>query len=169
MDEIDLDTNDIRCPKCNDDQYVKNGIVRNVQRYRCNSCGSNFSTDFKHRWPPSSKLLNLLLLRHGEPVDSLGAPQQTINRWVSEAKEHHPWFARALAESVIYGVEQRGETMHHAISAVLMMYQNITGHSAAGSDFPDAMIADMVQLAEQPFLDELVLFMKSLPSPNQSS
>jgi hypothetical protein len=172
MDEIDLDADDIRCPKCNSDEYVRNGIVRNVQRYRCNSCRSNFSTDFKNRWPPSSKLINLILFVQGEPADTEGAPPwQTMDRWVSEAKEHHPWFIRALAENVVYGVEERGDTMRRAISTAMWIYRDITGRDVeVGGSFGigDAMLADMVKLAKQPFIDELILFLESLPVPDQA-
>jgi transposase-like protein len=33
----------IRCKKCNDTNSVKNGVVRDKQRYRCKGCGYNFT------------------------------------------------------------------------------------------------------------------------------
>jgi len=32
----------LKCKQCNSPKTVKNGIVRNKQRYRCKSCGYNF-------------------------------------------------------------------------------------------------------------------------------
>jgi transposase-like protein len=36
----------LKCPKCQSEYRVKNGIVRGVQRYKCKECGSNFSVDY---------------------------------------------------------------------------------------------------------------------------
>ena len=32
----------IKCPKCYNDFYIKNGLVRGKQRYRCKECRCNF-------------------------------------------------------------------------------------------------------------------------------
>ena len=36
----------MKCPKCQSEQNVKNGIIRGVQRYKCKECGSNFTIDY---------------------------------------------------------------------------------------------------------------------------
>jgi transposase-like protein len=36
----------MKCPKCQSEQHVKNGIIRSVQRYKCKECGSNFTIDY---------------------------------------------------------------------------------------------------------------------------
>lgn len=35
------------CPKCKSQNYVKSGIVKNKQRYRCNSCGYHYTVETK--------------------------------------------------------------------------------------------------------------------------
>ncbi len=37
----------MKCPKCKDENFVKSGIVKGQQRYRCKSCGLNYSVEFK--------------------------------------------------------------------------------------------------------------------------
>jgi len=36
----------MKCPKCQSEHNVKNGIVRNIQRYQCKECGKNFTIDY---------------------------------------------------------------------------------------------------------------------------
>ena len=38
----------MKCSKCQSENNVKNGIVRNVQRYKCKECGNNFTIDYSH-------------------------------------------------------------------------------------------------------------------------
>ena len=38
----------MKCSKCQSENKVKNGIVRNVQRYKCKECGNNFTIDYSH-------------------------------------------------------------------------------------------------------------------------
>jgi len=37
----------MKCPRCKGDNFVKNGIIKGQQRYRCKSCGLNYSVEFK--------------------------------------------------------------------------------------------------------------------------
>ena len=36
----------MKCSKCQSENKIRNGIVRNVQRYKCKECGKNFSIDY---------------------------------------------------------------------------------------------------------------------------
>jgi transposase-like protein len=36
----------MKCPRCQSEDNVKNGIVRNTQRYKCKHCGNNFTIDY---------------------------------------------------------------------------------------------------------------------------
>ena len=36
----------MKCPKCQSDRKVKNGMVRNRQRYKCKECKHNFTIDY---------------------------------------------------------------------------------------------------------------------------
>ena len=37
----------MKCPKCKNESHVKNGIIKGQQRYKCKSCGFNYSVEFK--------------------------------------------------------------------------------------------------------------------------
>ncbi|MBB2678335.1 UNVERIFIED_ORG: hypothetical protein M2312_001843 [Rhizobium esperanzae] len=118
-------TEEAHCPECHSRKFVKNGKVRRTQRYRCGSCDLNFVHDPKHRWPPSSKLINLIVFQDGEvPKDPVKAAR--CGRWVLEAKEHHPWFVRALAEQAVYAANREGETIETTLAGVWGLYAFIT-------------------------------------------
>ena len=38
----------MKCSKCQSENNVKNGTVRNIQRYKCKECGNNFTIDYLH-------------------------------------------------------------------------------------------------------------------------
>lgn len=55
----------MECKKCNSVQYVKNEIVKGVQRYPCKSCGCNFTNTPKRGKPEAMKALAILLYTLG--------------------------------------------------------------------------------------------------------
>ena len=55
----------MECKKCHSIHYVKNGIVRGIQRYRCKSCGCNFTNTPKRGKPEAMKALAILLYTLG--------------------------------------------------------------------------------------------------------
>lgn len=38
----------IKCPKCGNNKIVKNGLINEIQRYRCKNCKSNFTLKLKN-------------------------------------------------------------------------------------------------------------------------
>ncbi len=56
---------DICGKRCGASDYVKNGIVREMQRTRCKSCGCNFTATPARGKPPRTKALALLLYAMG--------------------------------------------------------------------------------------------------------
>jgi transposase-like protein len=57
--------NEIICKRCRARDYVKNGVVRGLQRYRCRQCACNFTATPTHREHPAKKALALLLYGMG--------------------------------------------------------------------------------------------------------
>jgi hypothetical protein len=160
---------EIRCPNCADQNFVKNGVVRGTQRYRCKACNINFSTEFKNRWPNDSKLINLMLYRSGMSLRDLsddgGATPQAVDRWLSEAKEHHLWFVRAIAEHVLYSFEDRQQTVEDALSGGMGLYGFITERDPdrASGEFVDKLVVQLGTIGSQRFVDALMAFLESLP------
>ncbi|WP_183992861.1 IS1 family transposase [Rhizobium wenxiniae] len=149
-------TQDAYCPRCGGKDFVKNGRVRNMQRFRCRSCSLNFVDEPKHRWPPSSKLINIMFARAGEgPETALEIAR--VDRWILEAKEHHPWFIRALAEFAVNNASRRGETLESLLIRTWELYAHITErHPEPFYDVlaPDLYL-DMFIIGDEPFRNEL--------------
>jgi len=92
---------EICCKRCGAADHVKNGNVRGIQRYRCLSCGCNFTMTAPRGKPPAMKALALLLLRHGQRqfcsiARLLGVSDVAVLNWVRDE-------ARKLPEAVNQG------------------------------------------------------------------
>ena len=58
---------EIRCKGCESNSIVKNGKVRNKQRYKCKDCGFNFVLgDQREKVSPEGKALAVLLYARGK-------------------------------------------------------------------------------------------------------
>lgn len=63
----------MRCPKCSSDNNVKNGIVRNLQRYKCKECQYNYTVEKKSTSVESSvRRLALMMYLEGLGFNSIG-------------------------------------------------------------------------------------------------
>ena len=84
---------EIRCKRCGASDYVKNGIVREQQRYHCKSCGCNFTQTPARGKPPAMKALALLLyamgnMSFGSIARILGVSDVAVLNWVrAEARK----------------------------------------------------------------------------------
>ncbi len=45
----------MKCPKCQSTSKVKNGIVRDCQRYKCKDCGCNYTIGFDESFEKEKK------------------------------------------------------------------------------------------------------------------
>ena len=84
---------DICCKRCGARDHVKNGIVRGLQRYRCLSCGCNFTPAPARGKPPAMKALALLLYAMGNMsfcsiARILGVSDGAVLNWIrAEARK----------------------------------------------------------------------------------
>ncbi|NQY74537.1 MAG: IS1 family transposase [Candidatus Margulisbacteria bacterium] len=62
----------MHCPKCLSDQYVKNGIKYNKQRYKCKKCGCHFTQSHKRGASLETKLMALNLYLEGMGLRAIG-------------------------------------------------------------------------------------------------
>lgn len=63
----------MKCPKCTSDNKVKNGFVKGRQRYRCKSCGNNYSVEQKSTAKlPSERRMGLMMYLEGLGFNSIG-------------------------------------------------------------------------------------------------
>ena len=83
---------EIYCKRCGAGDYVKNGIVREYQRYRCNPCGFNFTLTPPRGKPPAMKALAVALYSLGDMSFCgigrlLGVSDVTVLTWVRNRAE----------------------------------------------------------------------------------
>src|SRR5690554_3180576 len=77
----------MKCPKCGSDNKVKNGIVRNLQRYKCKECSNNYTVEKKSTAVDSStRRLGLMMYLEGLGFNSigriLGVSHVAVLKWV---------------------------------------------------------------------------------------
>ena len=86
---------DITCKRCRASDYVKNGNVRGLQRYRCRQCGCNFTATPPRGKPAAMKALTLLLYSMGNMSYRmigrlLGTSHVSIHDWIRAEAEQLP-------------------------------------------------------------------------------
>lgn len=76
----------LKCLKCGSLNFVKNGLVFGVQRYKCQSCGYQFTKN-----TPAGKSIFIKLIAHTlylsglsmrEVAPIVGVTVQTVSRWI---------------------------------------------------------------------------------------
>ena len=78
----------LRCKRCGSEEHVRNGLMRNKQRYRCKDCGLNF-TDTPPRGKPlalkaAAVLLSVSGLSMNRTAKLLGVSTPTIQAWLEQ-------------------------------------------------------------------------------------
>ena len=74
------------CKKCGSERFSKNGLVRGHQRYRCKSCGYNFTDTPPRGYPLEQKILAVMLYLSGLSMNRtaklLGVSTPTVMEWI---------------------------------------------------------------------------------------
>ena len=86
---------EVCCKRCAAADYMKNGTVRDHQRYRCRSCGCNFTMTPPRGKPPAMKALALLLYAMGGMsfcaiARILGVSDVAVLNWVRDEARQIP-------------------------------------------------------------------------------
>ncbi len=85
----------LRCKRCGSAEQVKNGLMRDQQRYLCNDCGLSFTDTPPHGKPLALKaaagLLYVSGLSRNRTAQLLGVSTPTIQAWLEQ-------FAAAYAQ-----------------------------------------------------------------------
>ena len=78
-----------KCPKCGSKDRVKNGFMKGLQRYKCKSCGCNYTKSHRHKVPPKYKRdairLYLLGMSMCKIAKFLGVSDVAVLQWVRSA------------------------------------------------------------------------------------
>ncbi len=83
------------CKKCGVSRYVKSGLVRGLQRYKCKDCGCNFTHTPPCGAPETKKALAVLLYSKGKSSyrwigELLDVSGVTVYRWLRAFAESLP-------------------------------------------------------------------------------
>ena len=102
----------IVCKRCAAADYVKNGKVRGLQRYRCKACGCNFTATKPRGKPAALKTLALLLYGMGNAsyrmiARLLGVSHVAVYGWIrtEAAKLPEP---EIMGETVVLTLDEMG-------------------------------------------------------------
>jgi len=85
----------ITCKRCGKSHFTKNGFVRGMQRYRCQSCGCNFTNTPPRGRSPAVKALAILLYSMGKASyrfigDLLDVSHVSVYKWIRETAASLP-------------------------------------------------------------------------------
>ena len=86
---------EIICKGCGTADYVKNGKVRGLQRYRCKACGCNFTATKARGMPAAVKALAVLLYAMGNMsfcgiARLLGVSDVAVLKWIRKKAKALP-------------------------------------------------------------------------------
>jgi len=102
-----------KCLKCGGEEKVKNGIVKDKQRWKCVKCGYNFRVSISQGYSNEIKQLALRMYLEGVGMRSIGrivgVSNVTVLRWVKKAaraliklKQKEPRHARIMEIDEMY-------------------------------------------------------------------
>ena len=77
----------MKCVRCGSDDKIKNGVLQGVQRYKCKTCGYNYTVAFRRGTRPADqKRMALLMYLEGIGFRSIGrilnVHNTTVYRWI---------------------------------------------------------------------------------------
>ncbi len=78
---------EVHCKRCGSVSFVKSGIVRGHQRYRCRDCGCNFTDTPRRGKPAAMKALAVLLYAMGNASYGMiarlfGVSEVAVFKWI---------------------------------------------------------------------------------------
>lgn len=87
---------EITCKDCGSNRYVKNGKVRDKQRYKCKECGNNFVVgDEREKVSAEGKALAALLYGSGKSsygfiANLLNVTRPAVQKWIRKIASRLP-------------------------------------------------------------------------------
>ncbi len=78
----------LRCKRCGSEEQVKNGLMSGKQRYRCRTCGLNFTDTPPRGMPLAMKVTAVLLYLSGLSMNRtaklLGVSTPSVMTWIEQ-------------------------------------------------------------------------------------
>src|SRR5215207_9706004 len=105
----------LRCKRCGSEQHVKNGLMRNKQRYRCKGCGLNFTDTPARGKPLALKVAAVLLYVSGLSLNRtaklLGVSTPTIQAWLEQFAAAYAQKPEPEGRAVVIGLDEMGHDL----------------------------------------------------------
>lgn len=80
-----------KCIKCGSAERIRNGMVKDKQRWKCLVCGYNYRVDVESGYPDALRQMALQLYLEGLSLRAiervLGVSNVTVLNWVKDAKK----------------------------------------------------------------------------------
>lgn len=78
--------NELKCPECGSSERVKNGMMKEMQRYKCKKCSCNYTKSNQRGYPKELKNMALRMYLEGVGFRDigriLGVSNVTVLYWV---------------------------------------------------------------------------------------
>src|SRR3982750_2981072 len=105
----------LRCKRCGSEVHVKNGLMRNKQRYLCKACGLNF-TDTPARGKPlalkaAAVLLYVSGLSMNRTAQLLGVSTPTIQAWLEQFAQAYAQKPEPEGRAVVIELDEMGHDL----------------------------------------------------------
>ena len=105
----------LRCKRCGSEDHVKNGLMRNKQRYLCKGCGLNF-TDTPPRGKPlalkaAAVLLYVSGLSMNRTAQLLGVSTPTIQAWLEQVAAAYAQKPEPEGRAVVIELDEMGHDL----------------------------------------------------------
>src|SRR3712207_2062057 len=98
------------CKKCGSERFSKNGLVRGHQRYRCKSCGYNFTDTPPRGYPLEQKILAVMLYLSGLSMNRtaklVGVSTPTVMEWIERLAAAYATKPEPRGQAVVIELEE---------------------------------------------------------------
>jgi transposase len=105
----------LRCQRCGSEQHVKNGLMRNKQRYLCKGCGLNVTDTPPRGKPLALKVAAVLLYVSGLSMTRtarlLGVSTPTIQAWLEQFAQAYAQKPEPEGRAVVIELDEMGHDL----------------------------------------------------------
>ena len=106
----------MKCPQCRSEEKVKNGFVRDTQRYKCKNCGHNYTKSSRQRHSEEKRKRCIELYLEGVGFRGVSRLEDvshtTVMNWVRELGDRIQEFIKPEERKVAI---MELDEMHHFV------------------------------------------------------
>jgi transposase len=112
----------LRCERCGSEEWVKNGLMRGKQRYRCKACGLNFTDTPPRGMPLRVKVAAVLLYLSGLSMNRtaklLGVSTPSVTAWIERFAKAYAQKPEPEGRAVVVGLDEMWHFLEKAEQAL---------------------------------------------------